>query len=113
MKAVPAVVAAAAAVLALAACGGDGDAAPPDPEVLEEGRALFTGDAGCAGCHTLADAGAQGNVGPSLDVVQPDADDVAQRVRVGVPTLMPAYQGVLADAEIEAIAAYVAEVAGS
>jgi len=29
---------------------------------------VFTGQAGCSGCHTLAAAGATGTVGPDLDV---------------------------------------------
>ncbi len=29
---------------------------------------MFTGSAGCSGCHTLAAAGATGTVGPDLDV---------------------------------------------
>lgn len=32
------------------------------------GKAVFTGTAGCSGCHTLAAAGATGTVGPNLDV---------------------------------------------
>ena len=32
------------------------------------GKAVFTGTAGCSGCHTLAAAGASGTVGPNLDV---------------------------------------------
>ncbi len=32
------------------------------------GKAVFTGSAGCSGCHTLAAAGATGTVGPNLDV---------------------------------------------
>ena len=31
------------------------------------GKAVFTGSAGCSGCHTLAAAGATGTVGPNLD----------------------------------------------
>ena len=31
------------------------------------GKAVFTGAAGCSGCHTLAAAGATGTVGPNLD----------------------------------------------
>src|SRR4051794_25856155 len=36
-----------------------------------DGKAIFTGDANCASCHTLADAGASGTVGPNLDKVVP------------------------------------------
>ncbi len=32
------------------------------------GKAVFTGSAGCSGCHTLAAASATGTVGPNLDV---------------------------------------------
>ncbi len=31
------------------------------------GKTVFTGEAGCSGCHTLAAAGATGTVGPDLD----------------------------------------------
>jgi cytochrome c oxidase subunit II len=31
------------------------------------GKQVFTGDAGCGGCHTLADAGTSGKTGPDLD----------------------------------------------
>ena len=31
------------------------------------GKAIFLGPSGCTGCHTLADAGSTGNVGPNLD----------------------------------------------
>jgi cytochrome c oxidase subunit 2 len=31
------------------------------------GKAVFTGAAGCKGCHTLKEAGATGTVGPNLD----------------------------------------------
>src|SRR3954469_746305 len=34
-----------------------------------QGKAVFTGDGGCGACHTLADAGASGTVGPKLDGV--------------------------------------------
>jgi cytochrome c oxidase subunit II len=31
------------------------------------GKALFTGDSGCGGCHTLAAVGSSGTTGPNLD----------------------------------------------
>jgi cytochrome c oxidase subunit 2 len=38
------------------------------------GKAVFTGSAGCSGCHTLAAAGATGTVGPNLGTaIVPDA----------------------------------------
>jgi len=46
-----------------AAAGGGGGQAAAD------GRAIFTGAAGCGGCHTLAAAGTSGQTGPKLDQV--------------------------------------------
>ena len=37
------------------------------PTSAAAGKAVFTGAAGCTGCHTLAAAGATGTVGPNLD----------------------------------------------
>ncbi len=44
----------------------DEAAAALTAEQVTKGRQLFT-DNGCNACHTLADAGATGDVGPSLD----------------------------------------------
>lgn len=48
-----------AAALAVAGCGGGGEADPAN------GKTQFA--AGCAGCHALADANSKANVGPNLD----------------------------------------------
>jgi uncharacterized membrane protein len=72
------------------------------------GKAVFA-SAGCGGCHTLADAGADGTVGPSLDAARPSAALVAERVRNGQGA-MPAFAGTLSDADIADVAAYVASV---
>jgi mono/diheme cytochrome c family protein len=50
--------------LILAGCGGEGGVTGPGD--LANGKAMFT-SAGCAGCHTLAAAGASGTAGPNLD----------------------------------------------
>jgi cytochrome c oxidase subunit 2 len=44
----------------------EGDGQPPEEEMMAAGRDLFWG-MGCAGCHTLDDAGSTGVVGPILD----------------------------------------------
>ncbi len=36
-------------------------------QVSAAGKKVFTGSAGCGACHTLADAGTTGTIGPSLD----------------------------------------------
>jgi len=80
---------------------------------LSEGKALFTKNAmpACAVCHTLKDAGTAGEVGPALDELKPSADRVAAALRNGVG-LMPSYRDTLTDAQIRAIARYVATVSG-
>jgi len=78
---------------------------------LAAGKKVFA-DAGCGGCHALADAGASGTVGPNLDEVKPSEDKVATQVRNG-GSVMPAFGDRLSDEEIQAVAHYVATVAGS
>lgn len=84
------------------AAGGAGDAAA--------GKAVFT-SAGCATCHTLADAGATGTVGPNLDEAKPPADLVVTRVTNG-QGVMPSFKGQLTEQQINDVAAYVSSVAG-
>lgn len=103
----------AAVVLLVAFAPGSGAAdAAGDPQ-LAEGRALFTGGATppCAICHTLKDAGATGTVGPSLDEVRPDQERVAAAVRGGIGA-MPSFAATLTDAQIRAVARYVATASG-
>ena len=113
------------AVLAIGAagCGGgdddDSGGAATTAETTTEtttdggadGAAVFA-SAGCGNCHTLAAAGSSGTSGPNLDELQPDAETVEEQVRNGGGA-MPAFEGQLSDAEIEAVATYVAESAGS
>jgi len=74
------------------------------------GKAVFT-SAGCVGCHTLADAGATGTVGPNLDEAKPSAALVVERVTAGKGP-MPPFKGQLSDTQIADVAAYVSSVAG-
>ena len=86
---------------------------PPTPQQVEQtaasGQEVFTTN--CGGCHTLADAGTSGAIGPNLDDAQPDAATVKAYVRGGGGG-MPAFGDDLSNAEIDAVAAYVASVAG-
>ena len=75
-----------------------------------DGAAIFKG-AGCAGCHTLAAASATGTTGPNLDQLKPSTAVVAHQVMVG-GGLMPAFQGKLSPAQIQAVAKYVSSSAG-
>lgn len=110
-------------VLALVAagCGGSGDTAsvPSTPapttsdqkagEGSKEGRQVFV--ANCSTCHTLAAAGANGMAGPNLDELRPDEATVKAQVTNGGGG-MPAFSGTLDPGQIDAVAAYVASVAG-
>jgi mono/diheme cytochrome c family protein len=69
------------------------------------GKAVFT-SAGCVTCHTLADAGATGSIGPNLDNAKPDAALVVDRVTHGKGQ-MPSFKGTLTDKQIADVAAYV------
>ncbi len=72
----------------------------------EVGRKLFTSvTPACALCHTLKDAGAKGEIGPSLDELKPDRERVIKALRGGIGQ-MPAFTH-LTQAEVEALASYV------
>jgi len=106
-------VAGAAAFVALALLVERGDDATSTPTAgvnVTVGKRVFA-SAGCGGCHALADAGATGAVGPSLDAARPSVSLVAQRVRNGQGA-MPAFAGKLTDDEIASVAAYVTEAGG-
>ena len=74
-----------------------------------DGKTIFK--AKCGGCHTLADAGATGTTGPNLDQLKPAFARVQKQVING-GAIMPAFKGILTDAQIKAVATYVSSVAG-
>lgn len=134
------VIALAALLLALgfavAACGGSEEATPTpdtitgelptettdtettDTEPVEEegdpvaGKEVFLGSSGCGACHTLADAGTSGQVGPNLDETQPSYAAVVDIVTNGRGA-MPAFESSLSEDDIQNVAAYISQSAGS
>jgi mono/diheme cytochrome c family protein len=108
--------AALSAALVLAACGGDskdeGTATPAQGGGggSADGAQLFTDN--CANCHTLAAAGAGGKVGPDLDQLRPGPDLVKTQVTNGGGS-MPSFKGKLSEEQIQAIADYVSQNAGT
>lgn len=74
-----------------------------------DGKTIFTTT--CGGCHTLADAGTSGAVGPNLDDSKPSQELVTDRVTNGKGA-MPSLKGSLDEAQIQAVAEYVAAAAG-
>ena len=109
--------------LVLAGCSG-GKTVSPVPQTVEgkvpttpevkgdaaAGKKVFA-SAGCAGCHTLKDAGATGTVGPNLDQKKPPLDLVVDRVTNGKAP-MPAFAGQLTPQQIQDVAAYVVQATG-
>ena len=73
----------------------------------EAGAEVFA-SSGCDGCHTLAAAGATGNIGPSLDVSKPTEALVIDRVTNGKGQ-MASFSESLSEQQIADVAAYVAE----
>jgi mono/diheme cytochrome c family protein len=63
----------------------------------------------CGGCHTLANAGTHGNVGPNLDGLKPDLATVEHQIMHGGGP-MPA--GLLKGQSLVDVAEYVSSVAG-
>jgi len=79
------------------------------PKNATSGKDIFA--ANCGSCHTLADAGTNGQVGPNLDDLKPPLSIVQRQVTNG-GAAMPAFKGRLTAAQINAVAKYVASVAG-
>lgn len=75
-----------------------------------DGMSIFT--ANCGSCHTLADAGTNGAVGPNLDQARPPKPLVVDRVTNGQGA-MPSFKDSLDPQQIEAVSEYVATAAGN
>ncbi len=124
----------------LAACGAQGIASPT-PETVKgtvstpttptisfpvvgafhlkgnaaNGKPVFLTN--CGGCHTLADAGTSGTIGPNLDTLTPKPyyQMVTAQVTIGGSLekgSMPAFKGTLSTQQIADVAAYVVTATG-
>jgi len=81
-----------------------------DADKIKQGRDLF-GNWSCGACHSLADAGGTGHVGPSFDGDKNLTKAfVIDRVTNGQGP-MPAFGGQLTDQEIALLASYIVQVA--
>ena len=72
-----------------------------DPKLLFESN--------CGTCHTLADAGTTGKVGPDLDQAKPSLQRATTQITNGGGG-MPPFKGQLTDAQIRTLAKYVSSV---
>jgi cytochrome c oxidase subunit 2 len=72
---------------------GGGERQLSQEQLVALGRETFTGDGGCAACHTLADAGATGTTGPDLDRVLPGMSEDEIRTDIVDPnaSIAPGY----------------------
>ncbi len=83
-------------------------AEPLAAEKVEQARQLFN-DWSCGQCHTLADAGASGSIGPALDGnANLNFDFVKDRVTNGAGPL-PGFGGQMTDEEIDLLSHYVVQ----
>ena len=81
------------------------------PKQLALGKSLFRQT--CAGCHTLAAVNARGITGPNLDRIgQVTPTRVLNAIRIGGTGLGRMPQNLLQGQNAQAVAAYVAAVAG-
>jgi mono/diheme cytochrome c family protein len=84
--------------------------ASADPAKAAAGKELFT-NFSCGSCHALADAGADGHVGPALDGNKGLTHAlVVDRVTNGQGP-MPAFAGQMTEQEIQDVATYVVSAA--
>jgi cytochrome c oxidase subunit II len=101
--------------------GGGGGGAAVDAKALFTSGDADTGATACATCHTLADAGAKGEVGPDLDKVLKGKDaafikesilDPDKQVAAGFqPGVMPSNFGdTLSPEQVDALVKYLSEV---
>ena len=99
------------------AAGGEepGPTEPPPGEPAGDavaGKEVLLGDAACGSCHTLAEAGTTGSIGPNLDASKPPPELVVERVTNGMG-VMPSFADTLSEEQIQDVAAYVSSAAGS
>jgi cytochrome c oxidase subunit II len=104
------------------ASGGGGAQPQAGGGAAAKGKAIFTGEqGGCNGCHTLADAGASGTVGPDLDKALPGMSKAQIRESVVKPNakiekgyspgIMPQnFEETLGPDGVDAVVDYLAEV---
>ena len=70
------------------------------------GLEVYNNKAQCGVCHSLQAAESDGQIGPNLDMLKPQMKQIVLAVTNGVG-VMSAWEGILTQEEIEAIAYYV------
>ena len=83
-------------------------AATLSADQLASAKGIFSST--CGGCHTLSDAGTNGQVGPVLDQTKFTKDMIATQIKNGKGG-MPG--GLLQGADVDLVASYVAQAVGN
>jgi len=73
---------------------------------MDLGLEIYKNKAQCGVCHTLQAAASEGEIGPSLDMIKPQIDQIIYAVRNGIG-VMPSWESILTPEEIEAVAYFV------
>ena len=75
-------------------------------EKMTLGLEVYNNKAQCGVCHSLQAAGSDGQIGPNLDMLKPQAEQIISAVTNGIG-VMPPWEGILTEEEIEAVAYYI------
>ena len=73
---------------------------------MQLGFKVYNEKAMCGACHTLKSAKSSGSIGPNLDQLKPSIEQIEYVVKYGIGA-MQAWEGILTQKEIEAVAYYV------
>ena len=77
-----------------------------DQHELANPYGICGGEPMCGTCHVLQSAGSDGNIGPNLDHLKLQLDQIIYAVTNGIG-VMQAWEGILTQEEIEAVSYYV------
>ena len=100
---------------------GENDEMAPQAEAGETGATELTAEQvdasretfnnfSCSACHTLSDAGASGQIGPSLDGSTSIDHEYIVNIVVNGQGAMPGFGGQIPDEEIDQLASYIMQV---
>ena len=73
---------------------------------MELGIDVYNNKAMCGSCHVMETAKSKGQIGPNLDMLKPQIEQIIYTVTNGIG-VMPAWGDILTFEEIEAVAYYV------
>jgi len=75
-------------------------------EKMVLGLKVYNDKAQCGVCHSLKAAGSDGQIGPNLDMLKPQIEQIISAVTNGIG-VMPPWGAILTKEEIESVAYYV------